>query len=165
MFIFSFKASSVKILSALFICIAVGAFVVSLMPEAGYAVNVNKIPLHDTLSDISVKTSKGRIEYLETLGFAVEEKTLSSASVTVPETFDAATEKYNVIQKMQGFDLENYKGKKVNSYTYTVTSLPDGTNFGNDEILATLIIYKNKVIAADICSKSTGQVSGIIRTA
>ena len=165
MFVFSFKASSVKILCLLCVCLIGGALVIALMPEAGYAVNVNKLSVHSSLDDISVKNAEGRKQYLETLGFKINEKPHSVSSSTVPKTFDASLEQYNLIQKSQGFDLENYKGKKVNSYTYTVTSLPDGTNFGDDEILATLIIYKNKVIAADICSKATGQVSGVIRSA
>ena len=165
MFIFSFKASSVKILCLLCACLIGGALVIALMPEAGYAVNVNKLAVHSSLDDISVKSAKGRTQYLEALGFEIEEKPHAVSSSTVPKTFDASLEQYNLIQRSQGFDLTKYKGKDVKSYTYKVTNLPDGTKLGDDTVLATLIIYKNKVIGADICCEETGQVSEIIKTA
>ena len=165
MFVYSFKASTFKILCVLCVCIMAGALVVALMPEAGYAVNVNKVSVHSELDQIPVKSEKGRIEYLKALGFTVEEKPSKVSNVKIPQTFDAATEQYNNIQKMQGFDLEKYKGKTVNSYSYVVKNLPDNTNIGNEEIIATLIIYKNKVIGADISCSNLGTVSGIIRSA
>lgn len=165
MFVFSFKASSVKILCALCLCIAAGAFVISLMPEAGYAVNVNKTEVSSELDKINVKSKDGRSDYLEALGFGVDNKNESKVSTTVPETFDAATEQYNNMQKMQGFDLEKYKGKKVDSYTYGVTSFPDGTKIGDRKYLVTLIVHNGKVIAADMCCEETGEVMGVIKTA
>jgi len=163
MFVFSFKASSIKIMCVLCACLIIGAAVIALMPEAGYAVNVNKLVVQDTLEKISVKSEKGRLEYIKALGFGVDEKSVSVKSSTVPDVFDAATEQYNALQKMQGFDLEKYKGKKVNSYTYEVSSFPDGTKTGSADFLVTLVIYKNKVVAADLCSMETGEVSAAVR--
>ena len=165
MFVFSFKASSVKIMCVLCACLIVGALVIALMPEAGYAVNVNKVSAHSDLSKISVKNDSGRIQYLESLGFSIRDGSCVTSSALIPKTFDAATEQYNKLQKQQGFDLEKYKDKKVTSYTYQVTTLPDGTSVDDKNVLATLIIYKNKVIAADICCEQTGTVSGIITSA
>lgn len=164
MFVFSFKASSIKIFCILCVCIIAGSLIIAFMPDAGYALNVNKNQLVKELEKISVKNNSGRIEYLNALGFSVNEKPKNSATVTVPEIFDAPTEKYNELQKSQGFTLEKYKGKKVKSYTYTVTSLPDETNFGDNEMLATIIVYNNKVIAADLSCEKLGLVSGVIQT-
>ena len=43
MFVCSFKASTVKIICAAFLCIAASVFVIALMPDAGSAMNVNKM--------------------------------------------------------------------------------------------------------------------------
>ena len=105
MFVFSFKASSVKIMCLLCVCLIIGAAVIALMPTAGYAVNVNKLQVQDTLEKIDVKNNKGRLKYFDALGFAVEEKPCIQKTEIVPKVFDASMENYNDIQKMQGFDL------------------------------------------------------------
>ena len=163
MFVFSFKASSVKIMCLLCACLIIGAAVIALMPNAGYAVNVNKLQVQDTLEKINVKDNKGRLKYFDALGFEVEEKPCIQKEENVPQVFDAAMENYNGIQKMQGFDLTGYKGKKVKSYTYRVKSLPDGTRFGDNELLATLVVYKKKVIAADLCCEETGETGCLVK--
>ena len=55
---------------------------------------------------------------------------------------------YNEIQKQQGLDLTKYQKKTAKRYTYKVTNYPnyEGTVYAN------IIIYRDKVIAGDICS-------------
>ena len=151
MFVFSFRASSVKFISLLFICFVAVIAVISLLPEAGSSLNVNKADISKELSRIDVKSEKGRIEYLSALGYGVEKEPVSEASEKLPKVFDVVTERYNGLQKSQGFDLEKYKGKSVKGYTYEVSSFPDGTKMTGEKYLATLIVYKNKVVAADLC--------------
>ena len=75
---------------------------------------------------------------------------------------DAVTEKYNSLQRMQGFDISRYCGKKLKGYTYEVTSFPDNQRMGSGRYLATLIVYKNKVVAADVCCKETREIMPLI---
>ena len=58
---------------------------------------------------------------------------------------------YNDLQKAQGLDLSEYKGKSAMRYTYEITNYPDydGTVYAN------IIVYKNRVIGGDICSSGT----------
>ena len=165
MFVYSFKASSVKIIGLICVCLLAAVAVISLMPDAGSALNVNKFDFSKELSKIDVKSEAGRIEYLSFLGYDVESDTEECESETLPKAFDEVTEKYNKLQRSQGFDLTKYRGKKVAGYTYEV-SCPDAS-YGTDEdrYLATLLIYKNKVIGADLCNVSKGLVKPLVKTA
>ena len=64
--------------------------------------------------------------------------------------FDAVTQKYNDLQKSQGFNLEKYKNKTVKRYTYTVSGLPDNMSLPEDGVLLTLLVYKDKIIGGDL---------------
>jgi hypothetical protein len=62
------------------------------------------------------------------------------------------------IQKKQKLNLEKYKGKTAKRYTYVITNYPDTT----ETVYLNLIIYKNKVIAGDVCSADVnGFIHGI----
>ena len=151
MFVFSFKAKSVKLILVVCLCFLAAAMVILLLPEAGSSLNVNKLDISGELTKINAGKDSGRIEYLSTLGYGVKKEPVSKVSERLPKVMDAVTESYNDLQRSQGFDLSRYSGKKVTSYTYEVSSLPDGTKMGNEKYLATLIVYKNKVVAADLC--------------
>lgn len=163
MFVYSFKASSVKIIGLICVCLLAAVAVISLMPEAGSALNVNKFDGAKQLSEIDVKSHGGRLEYLSSVGYSVVADSVTSVSETLPKTFDEVTEKYNSLQRSQGFDLSKYSGKKVTGYTYEVSSLPKNEGEDNDTYYATLIVYKNKVIGADLCNISKGSVSPLVR--
>ena len=150
MFVFSFKASSFKLLAAICLCLVIAAGVISLLPDTGAYLNVNKLEVSKELSSIDVKKEEGRIEYLKKLGFEVKAQPEGVVSEKVPKVFDAVYEKYNDLQRSQGFDLKRYSGKKVTSYTYEVTSLSDNTKIESGKYFATLIVFKNRVIAADL---------------
>ncbi len=160
MFVCSFKLTSVKIVAAFLACIVGAVVVISLLPDAGYALNVNKtlVGSEETLSHLD--TSEDCVRMLAGLGIEVEEKPVQSGNVTIPETFDAAFEKYNDLQKSQGFDLGKYRGKKAKRYTFKVKS-----TYGKAPLrdcYATVIVYKKKAIGADMCCPETGEYGAII---
>lgn len=95
-----------------------------------------------------IKTDADRVEFLKSLGYIVEETPAESVEVAVPKDFDKVFAAYNELQKSCGLDLGRYRGKTVMRYTYKVKDYPgyDG------EVLANLLVYKNKVIGGDICS-------------
>ncbi len=163
MFVFSFKASSVRFLSILCACLLAGAFVIALMPDAGYAVNVNKIEAVENLEKINVSANKGRVKYINALGFEVDEENVVKNSEKVPEVFSAAFEQYNNLQKSQGFDLQKLKGKTVTSYTYKIKSYPEGFELNAADGVITLVCCKNKVVGADVCSASMGKVFAAVK--
>ena len=82
-------------------------------------------------------------------------------SVTFDETFARATgekvERYNALQKSQGYDLSKFAGKKVMRYVYKVGNYPGAT----EPVYATLLIYKNEIIGGDVTdSAPNGQIRG-----
>ena len=162
MFVCSFKASTVKIICAAFLCIAASVFVIALMPDAGSAMNVNKIVSSGDISLKGIDSEEKRVSLLSELGIEADKDSVRSGEVSVPKKFDAVLEKYNELQKSQGFDLKKYRGKNVERYTYSVLSFADGTKVGANPTYVTLIIYKNKVIGADICCPETGEYSAVI---
>lgn len=162
MFVVSFKASSAKLLGVISVCLVAVIAAIALLPMAGSSLNVNKIEGTRELSKINASKESGRQEYFEALGFEVKEEPVSNGTEKLAKVMDAVTEKYNSLQRMQGFDLSGYCGKSLKGYTYEVMSFPDNTKAGGNRYLATLIVYKNKVVAADICCEETGEVMPLI---
>ena len=108
-----------------------------------------------------VKSNQDRIEFLRRFGWEVNAEPNETVNVTVPEEFDQIFNGYNELQRAQGLDLGRYRKKTVTRYTYTVTNYPDyeGT------VLATLLVYRGKVIGGDICSaEATGFIHGFAKS-
>ena len=90
---------------------------------------------------------KSMIQILNQYGIETESYPIERVLVSIPEQFDDVYENYNAIQKEAGFDLKKYYGKNVWRYTFRVTNM--GTA---QEIRATLLVYKNKIIGGDVMS-------------
>ncbi|MEG2039260.1 MAG: DUF4830 domain-containing protein [Oscillospiraceae bacterium] len=104
------------------------------------------------------KTNETRVDFITSFGWQIVEEPVEILEVLIPEQLDAAYEQYNAIQKDQGFDLSKYCGKQVKRYTYSVTNYPDTP----DNVQISLLIYKNTIIAADVCcTKLDGFMHGI----
>ena len=95
----------------------------------------------------SVKTEKARVAYLTACGWKVESPALREESVVIPRSFSSVFEKYNELQKQQGFDLSRYCGMELKLYTYRV--LDSGLG---DEVLAVLYVHDNCVVGGDVHS-------------
>ena len=100
-----------------------------------------------TANSEKVKENADRTAYLRSLGWQVEEEAREVKEVQLPEVFDALLKHYNALQKPLGYDLEPYQGKTLRCYTYLVT------NYDYDgEVLADLLIYKDRVVGGDLRS-------------
>lgn len=99
-------------------------------------------------ASINCATPKEREEYLKELGYEFEDE-IKSKEITVPAEFNQVYKEYNEIQKKQGFDLEEYKGKKAVIYTYKITNYKD-----NENVIADLMVCDGKLIGADLCDPS-----------
>ena len=82
------------------------------------------------------------------MGWEVSDEYDECKAVTIPKEFNEVYEKYNKLQKQQGFDLEDYKGKTAEVYTYAVK------NYGNkkQEVRANLIVCEGQLVGGDVCS-------------
>ena len=108
-----------------------------------------------------IKTDADRRDFLKQFGYTVEETAVETVEVQIPREFDKVFAAYNALQKKEGLDLGRYKGKTVTRYTYKVV----GYEGYADTVYASVLVYKNKVIAADVCSADPrGFAHGLTRT-
>ena len=105
----------------------------------------------------TVSDNDARVEFLQDFGWEVAASPLESGQVRIPETATDLYDRYNALQKSQGYDLNQYAGKTVMRYVYKINNYPGAT----DPVLATVLVYKNQVIGGDITDTSArGTVSG-----
>lgn len=71
--------------------------------------------------------------------------------ITVPYEFGEVYSSYNSIQKEQGFDLSEYKGKTLTRYTAKVRNFPDS----NDDVYVEVLVFNKMIVGADIYSVSS----------
>ena len=80
----------------------------------------------------------------------------------LPETLAEPYLTYNELQKAQGFDLTDCRGKQVSRYTYTVTNYPDRA----EGVQANLYLCEDLPVAGDICCPGAdGFQEALIRSA
>ena len=104
-----------------------------------------------------LETPESRVEFLASCGHTVSQEPARTQEVRIPEEFNEVYTQYNAIQQSQGFDLTKYQGKTVMQYVYLVENYP-GEN--SEPVYATLLLYKNKLIGADL---SRGGAEGFLR--
>ena len=95
-----------------------------------------------------VTDNEERREYLAFCGLVAAEEPSSVQEVVLPAEMDELLSEYNELQLGAGFDLSPYLGKKVKKYVYPVE--------GAEETYATLYIYEERIIAADVASHTEG---------
>ena len=104
-----------------------------------------------------VSSNSARVQFLKNYGWEVAESPVESGQVRIPEKTTAVYDRYNALQKTQGFDLSQYAGKIVMRYVYKITNFPGCT----EPVYATLLVYKNEVIGGDVTDTCPG---GQVRT-
>lgn len=150
MFIFSFKASKIKILLSVVLCALIATVAIILMPDTEHTVTVNGTQYDKKISFDKIKTTEDMVTFAENLGYSVDSVPAESVTVKLPSTFDAVLEEYNEIQKSQGFNLAKYKNKEVNRSTFRVAALPDNQSMPAEDVLLSLIVYKDKIVGGDL---------------
>lgn len=146
MFIFTTKVNRRILAAALvFMGAAVSVFLLASSAKGDVAASAEGVA---SPSRIKIENNDDRVNFLTSYGWEVESKPLEFMETRVPENFNEAFEKYNELQKEQGFDLSKYKNKRIIRYTYRILNYPTGEN----DVCANLLIYKDKIIGGDICS-------------
>ena len=111
-----------------------------------------------TTAATPVSNNEQRVQFLESLGWEVAASPAESGQVRIPETATEVFDRYNQLQKQQGYDLSTYAGKNVMRYVYKVENFPNAT----EPVYATVLVYKNQIIGGDITDTSAGgKVQGI----
>ena len=105
-----------------------------------------------TTSAAPVSNNDQRVKFLTNFGWEVTNSPTESGQVRIPEDASEVFERYNKLQKTQGYDLSAYAGKNVMRYVYKVENFPDAT----DPVYATVLVYKNQIIGGDITNTAAG---------
>lgn len=143
MFVYATKLTAKKAAAGLLVLAAVIGGVYLLRPDAQTTAASGSASLSQKL-----ETNEKRVEFLQSYGWEVDETPTSETEVRIPDEFDETYTEYNELQKTQGLDLEDYKGRNVTLYVYLVRNDPSG----EEGVTANLVLYRNRLIAADVCS-------------
>lgn len=148
MFVFSFKASTLKYIGVMGLCTMAIVLTVSAVPDASRlsAPVSAETSAENKISFKNIDSNKKRVQFLENCGWQVDSDAVSEGEAYIPDEFDEVYEKYNELQKKDGLNLEKYRSKKVDAFVYRVV-----TSDGKDA-LATILIYKNRIIGGDVSS-------------
>lgn len=90
--------------------------------------------------------TEGRCAYIARFGLQADPASEEIKEVELPEVFDAVLESYNTLQLSAGCDLREAAGKRCLCCSYDLVGYPgwDG------RVIATLYIYRSRVIGGDI---------------
>ena len=100
----------------------------------------------------AVSNNDARVAFFKKFGWEVTNSPVESGQVRIPEGDSEVFDRYNRLQKTQGYDLSAYGGKNVMRYVYSVSNYPDAT----EPVYATVLVYKNQVIGGDITNTAAG---------
>lgn len=95
---------------------------------------------------LTMNSNAQRVVFLNKAGWIVAPDPIEQEKVLIPSEFNDAYNSYNELQEQQGFDLEKYKGKEAEIFTYTVLNYPDYP----ENITANLVFVNDRLVAADI---------------
>ena len=137
MFGFTAKITKTRIVIALLCVILVGVSIFVVANDK----QTDKINLDGS-------TTEKRIQFLKSFDWQVDKDSESEKSITIPLEFDNVYTAYNNIQKSQGFDLLDYKGKKVTLYTLKINNYPQNS----DNVYASMLVCDGVIIGGDVHS-------------
>ena len=104
----------------------------------------------------NVSGNDARVAFLKDFGWDVTTSPVESSQVRIPENASEVFDRYNALQKSQGYDLSAYAGKTVMRYVYRINNYPGAT----EPVYATLLVYKNQIIGGDVTDTSA---KGVVR--
>ena len=99
-----------------------------------------------TSAAVSVNNNDDRVKFLAGFGWDVTTSPVESSQVRIPEKSSEVFDRYNALQKSQGYDLSAYAGDTVMRYVYKINNYPGAT----EPVYATVLISKNQVIGGDV---------------
>lgn len=105
----------------------------------------------------TVSNNDARVQFLKSFGWEVSTSPTESSQVKIPTESTEVYDRYNALQKSQGYDLSRYAGQTVMRYVYTVNNYPGAT----EPVYATVLISKNQVIGGDVTNTAAkGVIQG-----
>ena len=100
--------------------------------------------------------------FLEECGWKIDAGSAASAEIVIPTEFTEVYQRYNNLQKKQGYDLSAYRGETVTQYTFTVLNFTEYDGSPCDNAEAHVLVCGGEIIGGDVCSLSiSGRMVGI----
>ena len=151
MFVISMKMTRKK-LAACAMGVAAVAVVIVVAAVSGLgAAEETGGPVSNTVTEISDVGS-----FLESFGWETGPEPCEMEDVIIPTEFNDVYQQYNVMQKQQGYNLEEYQGVCAKRVAYEIHNYP-----GQEEnVRANVLVYDGQVIGGDVCSV---EVDGFIQ--
>ena len=141
--------------SAIFIGLAVIAVTIGLLLSLFGGTDAAE-PTAATAAD----TNDGRVKFLADLGWEVTASPAESMQVRIPRESTEVFDRYNQLQKSQGYDLSKYAGKTVMRYVYQINNYPGAT----EPVYATVLVHKDQIIGGDITDTAPGgRIQGFVK--
>ena len=97
-------------------------------------------------------SNDARVKFLTDFGWDVTASPVESSQVKIPQETTEVFDRYNALQKSQGYDLSKFAGKTVMRYVYKINNHPGSTG----PVYATVLMHKNKVIGGDVTDTTSG---------
>ena len=110
----------------------------------------------DPTASTNVTNNDARVAFLKNFGWDVTTSPVESSQVKIPGEASEVFDRYNQLQKSQGYDLSAYAGKTVMRYVYKINNYPNAT----EPVYATLLVYKNQIIGGDVTDTAA---KGVVR--
>ena len=104
----------------------------------------------------NVTNNDARVAFLKSFGWDVAASPIESSQVKIPAEQSEVFDRYNALQKSQGYDLSAFAGKTVMRYVYKVNNYPGAT----EPVYATVLVYKNQIIGGDVTDTAA---NGVVR--
>lgn len=155
MFIFSVKASTLKLAAVIGAAAVALGVIVAAAPDYTPRTTAAVAEANAEYRYNKIKTNEDRIAFLGQFGWTVDSEAVEEVTMRLPREFDKLMTTYNELQKRMGLDLSKYCGREVVRYTYNVTNYP---NY-DGRVNANVIVYNGRVIGGDI---SSADVDGFI---
>lgn len=105
----------------------------------------------------TISSNDSRVNFLKEFGWQVTSSPTESSQVRIPEKQSEVFDRYNALQKSQGYDLSQYAGKTAMRYVYKINNFPGAT----EPVYATLLVYKDQIIGGDVTNTAAkGAIQG-----
>ena len=99
------------------------------------------------ISEKNAVTHKQRIDFISNLGYSVDEASSTQKNIIIPYEFSDVYINYNDLQIKAGYNLKEYKGKKVILYSYPIINDGQAKNIN-------LLVYNGIIIGGDVSDLS-----------
>ena len=105
----------------------------------------------------TVSDNDSRVQFLKSFGWEVAKSPTESSQVRIPDTQTQVFDRYNALQKSQGYDLSQYAGQTAMRYVYKIENYPGAT----EPVYATVLVHKNQIIGGDVTNTAAkGAIQG-----